>query len=160
MKIKSKIIQAFVTCFGLGFFPKGPGTLTSAVAVVFWVSLHLAGVSPLLIASLLLLLFVGGVWAVRIYEQSHPEKDRSEVVIDEWVGIGVSLLFFNSQWWAILAAFVLFRVFDIWKPMGVRYFDENYMEGWGVMMDDVIAGVYACALVQFFLWLQPQILPL
>lgn len=157
MSLKSKLIQGFVTCLGLGFLPKGPGTWTSAVAVVFWVFLNQVGISKLLIASVLLLLFVGGVWAVRLYEETKPEKDRSEVVIDEWVGMGVSLLFFHPHWAAILGAFVLFRIFDIWKPLGIRYFQDNYMEGWGVMMDDVIAGVYACALIQIFLWLQPQI---
>jgi phosphatidylglycerophosphatase A len=71
------------------------------------------------------------------------------------------MLLVETSWSLAIAAFVLFRIFDIGKPPGVRYFDRNYLEGWGVMMDDVVAGIYVnVVLGVYLLWIQPHFFPL
>lgn len=154
--MKEKLVRAYVTCLGLGLSPKGPGTVTSVVAVIFWAGLHYLSVSRALIYALLLLFFVVGVLLVKVYEKKSQSEDASEITIDEWVGMGISLIGVPLTWPMILAAFILFRIFDIWKPLGIQYFQRNYLEGWGVMMDDVIAGLYTCLLIGGFQWLSPH----
>jgi len=149
------LIRLYVTCLGIGHLPVAPGTWASLAAVVFWALLIKAGLSMLLISSLLLLFFIFGIWGSRLYEKETKSEDSSEIVIDEWVGMGIALLLTQNNIWLIIAAFVLFRFFDITKPPGVRYFDKNYMEGWGVMLDDVVAGVYACLLIGIYHWFSP-----
>lgn len=154
LQLRDRALKAYVTCLGLGLIPKGSGTWASAVAVIFWMGLHLAGVSSLLFCSLILIFFVLGVWSVRLYEQVTESEDASEIVIDEWVGMGISLVLVEGDWILALAAFVLFRFFDIVKPLGIRWFDRNYMEGWGVMLDDVAAGLASAIVIGVLKWLQ------
>ncbi|HYM01104.1 MAG TPA: phosphatidylglycerophosphatase A [Blastocatellia bacterium] len=94
------------------------------------------------------LVFFGGVAASGRLCSILKQKDPSRAVIDEVSGQMISLtpLLFASGWIAILAGFVLFRLFDIWKPYPIRKL-ERLPNGWGVMMDDVLAGVYAAVLV-------------
>jgi len=79
-------------------------------------------------------------------------KDPSKVVIDEMVGIFVALLWIPINWQSMLAAFILFRLFDIWKPIGVSH-AENLQGGLGVMADDIVAGIYANVILQLLLLL-------
>jgi len=74
-------------------------------------------------------------------------EDPSKVVIDEIIGVWITLLFVPLTWQNILIGFVLFRVFDIWKPLGIRSL-EAIKNGWGVMLDDVLAGIYANIILQ------------
>lgn len=136
------------TCVGLGFMPKAPGTIAAFFGAIFWWILLLK--TPLVVyASLLVIICLVGVWATEVYTKPMPLKDPSEVVIDEWVGIGIAMIVCEPRLIDIALAFGLFRLFDIWKPIGVKYFDK--MSGpWGVMLDDVVAGVYS-ALVLFAL---------
>ena len=134
--------------------------MASAVALVFWSGLIHLGLSQLLFSGILLLIFITGIWAIRMYEGEDGEEDSSEIVIDEWVGMGLSLVLVEKSLVLALAAFVLFRIFDIGKPPGVRYFDRNYIEGWGVMLDDVVAGVYVTIVLGVYLsWIQPHFFP-
>lgn len=126
--------------------PKGSGTAASATALLFWWAL---GLSPLvMLLWLTILLLISGP-LVCFYEANLRLKgesdvhDRSEIVIDEWIGMGVSLLAVPLTMPWPLVAFVFFRFFDIKKPLGVRYFDERHLAGYGVSLDDVLAGVYA-----------------
>jgi len=107
----------------------------------------------MIIALTLVFLFVG-TFALIGYEKKTRSHDSSEVVIDEWVGMGISLWIADpNKWFHVLLAFILFRVFDIWKPPGVRYFDRHYLGGWGVMLDDVVAGIYAAICLGILQWL-------
>lgn len=127
---------------------KGQGTFASILATPFWVLLAYAGAPSWLYLTVLLAVTFIGVWAIRVYESDKTGHDLPEVVIDEFVGMGVSLFLVPMSPLMIALAFGLFRLFDIWKPIGVRYFDENHLNGWGVMLDDVVAGLYALIIIQ------------
>jgi len=138
----SKFIwKAIVTCGGLGLLPKAPGTWGSLGGLGFWVLcfyyFHISVVLALLLAIGIL-----GIWATKKYSEDRADKDASEIVIDEWVGVGIALLGAELVGWQVAVAFILFRFFDITKLPGVRYFDRRH-DALGVMMDDVVAGVYA-----------------
>lgn len=137
------------TWFGCGYFPKGPGTAGSAAAVVLAVVLHAATGSPGWIFGILsIVLFPLAVWAAGVTATVTGRKDPGLVVVDEVAGqwltfAGAGVL----NWKTFLAGFVLFRLFDIWKPWPVRRL-ESLPGGTGIVTDDMMAGVYG-ALVLF-----------
>ena len=155
---------AIATC-GVGYFPIAPGTLGALVGVglylTIWSGLDqlltsralanrlttLYVFTPLMAFMLLVILLVTliGIWAASRTEKVQQKKDPSIVVIDEVAGQMIALLsgpFWIQTWWSILTAFILFRLFDIWKPYPVRRL-EGLESGLGIMADDVLAGVYA-----------------
>ncbi len=155
---------AFATC-GVGYFPIAPGTMGSLVGVGLYLTIW-SGLDQLLtsralahrlttvyvftplMAFMLLAIFVVtmiGIWAASRTERLQQKKDPSIVVIDEVAGQMIALLsgpFWIQTWWSILSAFILFRLFDIWKPYPVRRL-EGLESGLGIMADDLGAGVYA-----------------
>lgn len=139
---------SLATCGGIGYLPIAPGTWASAVAVVFWWALqqHL-GFSFYEQLAMLVVLLVGGVLSTKPSERALGSHDDSRMVIDEWVGVGIPILISNFSFFHLFLSFILFRIFDIWKPLGIRYFDRRAFAGWGVMLDDVLAGIYAAVLL-------------
>lgn len=138
------INKFFVTAFGVGYLPLAPGTWGTIVGALLIYGATL--VNPLftfsfLFITLIVVVFFLGVWGSKIAEQEWGE-DPSRVVIDEVIGVWVTMLFIPFSWLNLFAAFVLFRVFDIAKPFGIRKM-ERVGNGWGVMLDDLLAGVYA-----------------
>lgn len=130
------------------FLKKGQGTFASLLAMPFWLLLNALNISwPIYLSILVAVTFVG-VWATRIYEAEFGGADLPEVVIDEFVGMGIALFFVPMISGYIALAFGLFRLFDIWKPAGVKYFDDHHFHSWGVMLDDVVAGIYALIILQ------------
>lgn len=126
---------------GTGLLPWGPGTWASAAtALAFWLlpapglALHLA-----LVAGL----FAAGIWICGISERRLGRADHSGIVFDEVVGMLATLLFVPAGGWWILLAFLLFRVMDIAKPWPIREFDHRLSGGLGIMLDDVLAALYA-----------------
>jgi phosphatidylglycerophosphatase A len=154
--LRSKLAVAFASCGYLGFAPVAPGTVGAAAAIPFFLLLRLAG-SPWLEIAVCALIVVAGAWSARLTEQALGVEDPGPVVIDEVVGMLVSLLFLPGTWPVILAAFVAFRVFDIVKPWPAGRL-EHVPGGWGVMADDVMAGLYANLAVQVLLWARPGLL--
>jgi phosphatidylglycerophosphatase A len=141
--------RLLATWFGCGYAPKGPGTAGSLAAIVVAWPLHAyAGVGPLGFAVLALALTGPAIWAAAVTARETGLKDPQIVVIDEVVG---QLLALGGaaqlNWKSWLAAFALFRAFDIWKPPPVRQL-ERLRGGTGIVLDDLMAGVYA-ALVLF-----------
>ena len=138
---------AIATFFGVGFLKPGPGTWASVTAVLLWAGaghfLHLTP-SALLIALLIgiFLTIVFGVPAATIVERESGHHDPGFVVIDEVAGQWIALLFSPVDWRHGLIALVLFRLFDITKPFPVRRL-ERLPGGWGIVFDDVAAGLYA-----------------
>ena len=150
---------AIATC-GVGYFPIAPGTLGSLVGIAVYLPLMSAvpeavmarGIlvtplgTPWLTLRLLLILIVSlvGTWAASRAERLMQVKDPGKVVIDEVAGQMIALLsvpaFFG--WWAIISAFIFFRLFDIWKPYPIRRL-EALESGLGIMADDILAGAYA-----------------
>lgn len=145
----SALARVLGTWFYLGYVPKGPGTAGSLGALAIAWTLHeYTGVSALWLALLGVLLIAPAIWAAGRMAKDTGSKDPQVVVIDEVVGqwitfAGASTL--NAKSW--IAAFALFRLFDIWKPPPVRQL-ERIPGGTGIVLDDAMAGIYA-ALVLF-----------
>lgn len=143
------------TGFGSGFSPVAPGTAGALLAALVWylLSFLLSGMALLWFTVALILVFtLAGVWAADRLEPAWGE-DPSRVVVDEMVGVWISLLAAPAgHVWYGLAAFVLFRFFDILKPLGIRRM-EKLPGGWGVMMDDILSGVYGFIVLIVARWI-------
>jgi phosphatidylglycerophosphatase A len=141
-----KLAIVLATFCGAGYSPVAPGTAGSLAAIIIAVLLRLP---PWQYAVLAAVLFLPAVWAADVTARALKKKDPGLVVVDEVIGQWIALAGARTLTWeTYLAAFILFRLFDIWKPPPVRQL-ESLPGGWGINADDVMAGVYA-ALV---LWL-------
>ncbi|MBN2365988.1 MAG: phosphatidylglycerophosphatase A [Calditrichaeota bacterium] len=140
MKLLHHIIA---TVFGAGYSPLAPGTAGSLLWLLL-VYFFLPTVSPVY-ALLLIILLVLGVISSTAMEKWHGE-DPSLVVIDELVGMGISLIFVPRSWPFFLGAFLLFRFFDIVKPWPINV-SQKLRGGWGIMMDDILAGIFALIII-------------
>jgi len=134
-------IKIIATFFGLGYLPKASGTIAAFCACLLFFLLHDIGISWGPILVLLAVILVLGVYVSACLEEIWG-KDNSRIVLDEVFGMGVALLYVPHQMKVYLAVFALFRLLDIWKPLGIRYL-ESLKKGWGVMADDFLAGIYA-----------------
>lgn len=134
------------TWFGAGLLPKGPGTWGSAAALPFAWGLTAAG-GPRLLLAAAALCFAVGWWASAVYVRLTGAEDPGEVVIDEVAGQWLTLAAAPLEPLSYLAGFALFRLFDIWKPWPVRLADRSVGGGLGIMLDDVVAGLYALAVM-------------
>jgi len=137
--------QLIATGLGVGYFPYGPGTMGALLAIFIWSLLATMTSYSWLIATTVILIIAFtliGAWSSTIVEEYWGE-DPSRVVIDEIVGQWIVLLAIPSifSWWHVLIAFILFRFFDIVKPLGIRKM-ENLKGGWGIMADDLLSGCY------------------
>lgn len=141
MRPVPKILATF---FGLGYFPVAPGTLASLVAALLYKFLLFRLAWPVL-AALVVALFLVGVAAAAVTARDLGDPDPSVVVIDEVCGQTATLLLVPATWVWVAAGFVLFRLFDVWKPFPIRRL-ERLPGGWGIMADDMAAAV-AAALV-------------
>lgn len=138
------------TWFGAGLLPKIPGTWGSAAALPFaWVIAWYGGPYALLVASLAA--FVVGIWAAEIYSRHAGIKDPGAIVIDEVAGQWLTLVPFAPDPLVWFAGFILFRIFDILKPWPANLADRALSGGLGVMLDDMIAGIYAGAALMLLL---------
>ena len=140
--IKKRFALWISTWFGCGLSKFAPGTIGSMAALPFaWVLMEFGGVLALTIATTVL--FLIGVWAAHKYIQTVQNEDPPEIVIDEVVGQCLTLMVVPVDVVYYLIGFVLFRIFDIIKPWPVNLADKNVKGGFGIMLDDVLAGVYA-----------------
>ena len=146
-----RIAVALATGLYSGYAPIAPGTIGSAVGLVLFVPVRLLG-SPAVEAMVLVALFGFGVWSASVTERHTGRSDPGIIVIDEIVGMLVTLAFVPVGWTAAVAGFLLFRGFDVVKPYPVGVL-ERLPGGWGVMADDVAAGIYAQLILRAGLWL-------
>lgn len=137
-----------------GYFPIAPGTAGSAAGLVVYLLVWWAG-SPFVEAGLIALIFVAGTWAATRAERFFGGIDPGPVVIDEVLGMLITLAFLPVGWTAALAGFVLFRVFDVIKPYPANRL-EKFHGGFGIMADDAMAGLYANLSLRALLWLLPD----
>jgi phosphatidylglycerophosphatase A len=142
-----KLHIILATAFGLGYVPKGPGTAGTALGVLIAVLLSVQGTTPLFIITVLLTFFA--VWNADCAEKIFGEKDSQKIVIDEVVGMMVTMIAVPLSWQSVLAGFLFFRFFDIVKVPPI-YQTQKLKGGWGVVMDDVVAGVFANIVLQIF----------
>jgi phosphatidylglycerophosphatase A len=145
----TNIANIISTWFGCGYSPKAPGTVGSAAAIGIAILIErYAAWRPLSFAALALVVSAPAIWAAGKTARQAEMKDPQFVVVDEVVGQWVALAGARAlNWKSWLAAFLLFRLFDIWKPFPVRQL-ESLPGGVGIVADDLMAGVYA-ALVLF-----------
>lgn len=150
----SRVGLALASVGYTGFAPVAPGTVGSALTLPLWVLLRWAGL-PWLEPVCIAVVVVAGAWSARVAERELGLEDPGPVVIDEVAGMLVTLLWMPLTWQVALAGFLAFRVFDILKPYPVGRL-EHLPDGWGVMADDVMAGVYAWGVLHVLLWLRPE----
>lgn len=152
---KSSLFHKMIaTGFGSGYSPFAPGTAGALLATIVWVALSFLcsyQILFLLTCALILVFTFAGIWATDKVEVVWG-KDPSKVVVDEMVGVWIALLgAICGDFYHVLLAFVFFRLFDIFKPLGIRRM-ENLKGGVGVMMDDVLAGFYSLVLLIAIRW--------
>jgi phosphatidylglycerophosphatase A len=145
----NKLAFLIGTWFGAGYAPKGPGTAGSAAAVLIAFAVHFFAPSrPIWFSLWAAILLIPGIWAAGEVARSIGRKDPQIVVVDEVIGQWITLAGATAlNWKSWLLGFLLFRLFDIWKPFPARRL-ESLPGGTGIVMDDVMAGVYG-ALVLF-----------
>lgn len=146
----SKVIS---TGLGIGYIGKGAGTVAAATTCGLWWFLHGEFSNPYLWPFLsVIVLLLAGILSGNQVEKLWG-KDHQRVVVDEIAGMGISLLLVPHKWEYYLIALILFRIFDIRKPFYIRHL-EVLPGGWGVMADDVLAGIYSNLLLQVIIMFQ------
>ena len=143
--LKINFNTIFVSVFGIGFIPIASGTFGSLAGLLIGNILYLINFNLFFI--IIPLLFIFGVIASNTYQKQTGEKDSSVIVIDEVVGQLIAMIFVVDNLTLVLCSFIIFRIFDIFKPWPASYADKKINGGLGVMLDDVFAGIYAAILI-------------
>jgi len=146
MKLFSKALSTF---FGIGFFPIAPGTIVSLITVIIYKYVLYEWNWPYMLL-LFLLIYILGVITSSEYVSALGMDDPSEVVIDEVLGQLLALFMLKPSWLLVLSAFFLFRFFDIVKPLYIKK-AEKFSKGWGIMLDDIMAGAYASIILSIII---------
>ena len=158
----NKIIFLFVTLFGIGKINKIPGSVASlATTILLFFLLHVFKISPNFILIFVIIVFLISLYAVNIFIKDLDNKDPKEVVIDEFIGQSIPICLYeiahqgsketNHVLTSYFIMFILFRIFDIVKPYPVSYYDKNFKNSFGVIMDDVAAGLYVVAVLVLYM---------
>jgi len=152
----------FVTLFGLGKIKKIPGSFASLATTLFLFFLfHIIHVSPNIVLTFVVIIFFISFYAVNIFIRDLDNKDPKEVVIDEFIGQSIPICLYEvahgttKEIDQILTfyfiMFILFRIFDIVKPYPASYYDKNFKNSFGVIMDDVVAGLYVVGVLVLYM---------
>jgi|TARA_A100001011_G_scaffold393509_1_gene483490 phosphatidylglycerophosphatase A len=152
----------FVTLFGIGKLKKIPGSYASLATTIFlFILFHFLNFSPNIVLIGIIIIFLISLYAVNIYIKDLDNKDPKEIVIDEFIGQSIPLCLYeiahegNRETDQVLTfyfiMFILFRIFDILKPFPVSYYDKNFKNSFGVIMDDVIAGLYVVGILVLYM---------
>ena len=158
-----------VTCFGIGSIRFAPGTITSLITTVFLYSLfHIINLSNSSILIILLIVFIYSFYAVAEYIKYNQNKDPKEVVIDEFIGQSIPIYLYEISHSTskdsteavlfYLYIFILFRFFDIKKPFPINFLDKRFKNSFGVIFDDVIAGLYVVLTLIIFMVIKSEFL--
>jgi len=158
----NKINFLFVTLFGIGKIKKIPGSFASlATIIILFFLLHILKISPNFILAFVIIIFFISLYAVNIFIKDLDNKDPKEVVIDEFIGQSIPISLYeiahegaketNEVLTSYFVMFILFRIFDITKPYPVSYYDKNFKNSFGVIMDDVVAGLYVVAVLVLYM---------
>ncbi len=134
------------TGFYSGYLPKAPGTWGSLVGLALFFLLHTLSLEVYL--AVVAGIFVLGTFAAGEAEKIMDRKDPGLVVIDEIVGMLITMIAIPATPLAMTLGFILFRIFDIWKPFPIRLIDQRFHGGLGIMLDDVVAGIYSLIILQ------------
>ena len=158
----NKINFLFVTLFGIGKIKKIPGSFASLATILFLFFLfHILNISTNIILYSIIIIFFISLYAVNIFIKDLTNKDPKEVVIDEFIGQSIPICLYEVahgmpkdsdqvlKFYFIM--FILFRIFDIVKPFPVNYYDKNFKNSFGVIMDDVCAGLYVVVVLVLYM---------
>jgi phosphatidylglycerophosphatase A len=148
MNTFSKVTATF---FGVGYVPLAPGTITSAIIVLLY-KFFLYKLSWPVYLLLFFLLFVLGTFVADVYSRMVKKDDPRTVVIDEAAGQFIAMFLLGPQWTLCAASFLFFRLFDILKPFPIKKV-ESFPGGLGIMLDDIVAAIFAGILINLFLLL-------
>jgi len=141
--------------FGSGLAPKAPGTFGTLIGIpVVFLFAHFNWWEYLLA---LVVMTVAGIWICQYTAEAMGEHDHPSIVWDEIVGYAIAMFALPVEPFWLIAAFVLFRIFDIWKPGPIGWADKKLSGGNGIMMDDVLAGVLSAVLLHLGWWLSGQL---
>jgi phosphatidylglycerophosphatase A len=143
--------------FGSGLAPRAPGTFGTLAGLAIFLLLEQI-VAPWHVALLAIPLFFVGIWASAITARDLGVADHGAIVIDEIVAFLPVAMFANKSPLMLAVAFGLFRLFDIWKPFPIRQVERRVKGGFGVMIDDVLAAIYACAVLAVLIFASHQFL--
>jgi|TARA_B100001741_G_scaffold181057_1_gene149095 phosphatidylglycerophosphatase A len=157
-----KIIFLFVTLFNIGKISRIPGSIASLVTIFFLFFLfHILKIPANFILLFVIIIFFISLYAVNVFIKNLDNKDPKEVVIDEFIGQSIPICLYEiahegtKETSQILTSyfimFILFRIFDIVKPYPVSYYDKNFKNSFGVIMDDVCAGLYVVAILVLYM---------
>ena len=160
----NKINFLFVSLFGIGKIKKIPGSFASLATTLFLFFLfHILNVSPNIVLFSIIIVFLISLYAVNIFIKDLTNKDPKEIVIDEFIGQSIPICLYEVahnipkdnedvlKFYLIM--FVLFRVFDITKPFPINYYDKNFKNSFGVIMDDVCAGLYVVLVLVLYMFI-------
>jgi len=147
---------------GLGSFSRIPGSIASlATTVILFIFFNFFNFSPNVILFFIILIFFISIYAINKFIEGKENKDPKEVVIDELIGQSIPICLYevahrqpkeiNEVLTTYFLMFILFRVFDITKPYPVSYYDKNFKNGFGVIMDDVCAGLYVVGILVLYM---------
>jgi len=151
---KQKTIIFLATGGLIGFSPVAPGTFGSLAALPVCLLISMMPVGSALIVVFALIMF--GTWIAHAAEKIEAQKDPKQVVVDEICGMTIALFALPFTTFFIIGGFALFRVFDILKPFPIRWVDKKVPGGLGIMLDDIIAGIFANGLLRSGLYLFNQ----
>ena len=158
----NKINFLFVTLFGIGKIKKIPGSFASLVTTLFlFVLFNILHLSPNTILIGIIIIFLISLYSVNVFIKNLDNKDPKEVVVDEFIGQSIPICLYEIAHEGIketgqvltyyFIMFILFRIFDIAKPYPVSYYDKNFKNSFGVIMDDVCAGLYVVAVLVLYI---------
>lgn len=142
-------IQFIAFGFGAGAMPIAPGTFGTLIAIPLY--LMMAKLNLFFYAALVLLFFLFGIYCCHVTARDVGVHDHPGIVWDEIVGYFITMFAMPVSWTWIITGFFLFRLFDIWKPWPIRLLDQHVKGGLGIMIDDVLAAIYAAIIMQVLL---------
>lgn len=148
-----KLHKTIATVFGIGYIGKGGGTVAAIFYCIIWWLLPAAFLSAWWQLPLIMFILIIGTWSAGKVDAIWG-KDSSKVVIDEVAGMAITLFCLPYSFFYLLSGLILFRFFDIAKPLGIRRM-EKLPKGWGVMADDVLAGLYAFIVMKLVIAIHP-----
>ena len=159
IKIFGKLI---LTMFNIGKLGNFPGTIASALTSSLYIIFYYFKIHYMTLFLIFLMLFLISVYLINFLKDEFEEVDSKEIVIDEYLGQSIPILFFyvilyeasvstNFFMVIVLISFVGFRFFDIFKPYPISYIDRNYKNGFGVVFDDIVAGIFTTIVLYIFI---------
>ena len=158
----NNINYLFVTLFGIGKLKKIPGSYASLATTIFlFFIFHILNFSANIVLIGIIIIFLISLYAVNVFIKNLDDKDPKEIVIDEFIGQSIPICLYeiahegaketNEVLTFYFIMFILFRIFDIVKPYPVSYYDKNFKNSFGVIMDDVCAGLYVVAVLVLYM---------